>query len=569
MNRLFAKFKEVLPWLVIGLVFGWAAISIVLRHQERVDSATTVIRIAHWQLEPGVRDGLAEAASVYEKLHPNVRVIQEAIPESTYGQWLSTQLMGGTAPDIIEVGMLDGAMMNAFLNRYFLPLSGHVLQSNPYNAGTPLAGQPLYRTFKDGMIHSFVPEVQQFMTIPLGLGSTRLFYNKTLLKKLTGLDAAPGNLRAFLAACEKIRAQKQPNGQAYIAITGSQFHFVRLEDTMAKPLTYLALRKIDFNRDGRFSNDEMFLGFATGKIDFNDPAYRACFKMVDTLMPELPAGWTGLSRDEALFNFAQGKAVFVPTGVYEAQAIESMGTGKFEVGVVDFPTPASDDPDFGKFFLGTRYEDMAGEMPMGVTRSSPHPDQAVDFLLFLASLRENERFNERLKWVPIVIGARLDPFLDVFEPNLIGPFSAFDPNIYAESSIKWSQLYTLHQAGQITYDEMARQFTDFYLSKGREDFAEFLRNRRRQQLRDQQLAVGLRQKALGSVGAESRGAWTKYREIIVGRQLDGDRMLAYEGLIFTDPDALKRESFYQFTPQALKNIARNARSATVAQKEVP
>ena len=167
-----------------------------------------IIRLAHWQLEAGVRDGLAEAAAEYERLHPNVRIVQEAIPESTYGQWMSTQLMGGTAPDIVQAGMVEGHLMTAFFIRYFVPLSRYVTRPNPYNAGTDLEKVPLIRTFKDGMRRSFIDETQEFMTVPLALTGVRLFYNKPLLKKLTGLDEAPADYRAFLEVCEKIRVAK-------------------------------------------------------------------------------------------------------------------------------------------------------------------------------------------------------------------------------------------------------------------------------------------------------------------------------------------------------------------------
>ncbi len=472
MKELFSSLKSKLPWIAIGLVFLWAVFSIVTRRHEKESPDIVTVRIAHWQLEAGAREGLAEAAAEYEKLHPNVRIIQEAIPESTYGQWMSTQLMGGTAPDIVQAGMVDAPLMTAFFTRYLLPLSSYVTQPNPYNAGTDLEGVPLFLTFKDGMRRSFIDETQEFMTIPLALVSLRLFYNKTLLKELTGLDEVPKDYRKFLEVCEKIRSQKQPNGQPYIAIAGSRYHFARWEDSMAKPLTYDALRDIDFNRDGRFSKDEMFMGFATGKIDFSNPAYRASFKMVDSITKELPSGWSGLGRDEALFNFAQQKAVFTSGGIYEAGGIQEQAQGKFELGVADFPVPAPSDPDYGKIIQGPRYELPDGNMPMAVTRTSRHPDVAVDFLLFLTSRQQNEKFNKRLKWIPIVVGAKTDPFLKVFEPNLDGVLPAFDATTGAESFIKWSQLYSLFQIQQLSYEDLADQFSRFWETIGREDFRE-------------------------------------------------------------------------------------------------
>jgi ABC-type glycerol-3-phosphate transport system substrate-binding protein len=557
LRRFLETWKSRLPWLMIVAVCSWAAVTIAIRRNEEAPPNAVTIRIAHWQLEAGVRDGLAEAAAEYRKLHPNVRIIQEAIPESTYGQWLSTQLMGGTAPDIVEAGMIEGHLMTAFFLRYFVPLSRYVSRPNPYNTGTDLEDVPLMRTFKDGMRRSFIDETQEYMTIPLALTGIRLFYNKPLLKRLTGLDDAPLDYRKFLEVCNLIRAQKQPNGQPYIAIAGSRFHFMRWDESLIKPITYLAAREIDFNRDGRFSKEEMLLGFASGKIDFFNPAYEASFQMVRDITGQFPSGWSGLTRDEALFNFAQQKAVFLATGTYEAEGIREQAAGKFELGLMDFPLPSKSDPDYGSVVQGPRYENPEGSMPMAVTRTSKHSEVAIDFLLFLASREQNERFNERLKWIPIVVGAQMDPYIKPFEPTLEGVFMAFDPTIGGESFIRWSQLFSLYQINQISYEDMAAEFASFYTTQGLEDFREFLRNRRRVQIQDEQLAVGLRSSAQLKEGKEAEADWTKYRNVVVSRQLSADQILLNAGRIFTDPEALKRETFYKYSEKALDNVRRS------------
>jgi ABC-type glycerol-3-phosphate transport system substrate-binding protein len=560
MRRFLSTWKPRLPWVAVIAVFGWALVTVAMRPSEKTSSDVITIRLAHWQLEAGVREGLAEAAVEYQKLHPNVRIVQEAIPETTYGQWMSTQLMGGTAPDIVQAGMVEGHLMTAFFTRYFVPLSRYITRPNPYNAGTDLEKVPLIRTFKDGMRRSFIDETQEFMTIPLALTGIRLFYNKPLLQKLTGLDEAPTEYRAFLKVCEKIRGQKQANGQPYVAIAGSRFHYNRWEESLIKPTTYLAAREIDFNRDGRFSKEEMFLGFASGKISFANPAYRASFKMVREITDEFPSGWSGLNRDEALFNFAQEKAVFLATGNYEAEGIKEQAAGKFELGLMDFPLPAKTDPEFGAIVQGPRYENPEGSMPMAVTRTSKHPEVAVDFLLFLVSREENEKFNKRLKWIPIVNGANIDPYIKPFEPTLEGVFHAFDATIGGESFIKWNQLFSLYQINQISYDDMAAEFTQFFTTQGLEDFREFQRNRRRSQIQDEQLAAGLRSSAMLQQGADAEASWIKYRNVVVSRQMAADLALMTEGLIFTDPEALRRQSFYQYTDKALANVRRSVGS---------
>ena len=57
--------------------------------------------------------------------------------------------------------------------------------------------------------------MQEYMSMPLSMFGVRIFYNRDMLKKLTGLDEAPHDYRAFLAACKKITSQKDPQGNNY------------------------------------------------------------------------------------------------------------------------------------------------------------------------------------------------------------------------------------------------------------------------------------------------------------------------------------------------------------------
>ena len=497
-----------------------------------------------------MRDGINEAAAEYEKMHPNVHIVQDAIPESTYGQWMTTQLIGNTAPDILEAGMVDGSMMNALYTRYLLPVTKLIGQPNPYNVGTSLQGVPLNRTAKDGMNSSFVPTIQEYMTIPLNMITQRVYYNKDLLKKLTGLDAAPTDLRGFLKVCDEIQSEKQPNGQPYVAIAGSRYHYNMWEAGMVLPLSYDALPLIDFNHDGQFGSDEMFMGFLTHKVSFDTPAYKARLQMVRDLTSHFPPGWSGLGRNEGLFNFAQQKAVFVAIGIYEAAGIQEMAQGKFQLGLMDFPLPTKDDPVYGSSFEGRRYEQVSGSTPMAVARSSKHPEVAMDFLLYLVSQKENERFNRHLKWIPVTIGAKTDPSLAVFEPNLFGVFSAFDPAIGPNSSVKWNQLYTLFQLGQISREDMGRQFTDFYLNQGKDDFQELIRGQRRSALGNEQVVIELRQKAIAS---NSPDDWGKEASVVM-QQIGIDTTVLNWNKVFDDLPYLQKQTFYRYTPAALANI---------------
>ena len=79
--------------------------SMVWKHhrEDAANSEVEVIRLAHWQLEPGMREAFDAIIADYEALHPNVRVKQVNIPGRVWRQWLRTQLVGGNPPDLIEV----------------------------------------------------------------------------------------------------------------------------------------------------------------------------------------------------------------------------------------------------------------------------------------------------------------------------------------------------------------------------------------------------------------------------------------------------------------------------------
>lgn len=298
---------------------AWAYIaSCVAIYNTRLEEAPPgylTLTLAHWQLEPGVHQGVDELAREYEKLHPNVRIVQTAIPEGVYGQWITTQMIGGTAPDIVQCGLgLPPAIWRTYYARYFVPMSPIVGQPNPYNRGTELEGVPLRMTYKDGMRGSYIEDLMEFMTIPMAQHAIRVFYNRDLLQKLTGSDAPPANYAEFVRICEAIAAQKDSRGFPYVPIAGSEYHFNLWENAVPNPLTYGVLFRSDLNRDGKTNKDELFTSFKMGLVDFHFPPIEAKFKVVRTLSDFFQTGFIGLTRDDGVLLFAQQRSVDAPGG---------------------------------------------------------------------------------------------------------------------------------------------------------------------------------------------------------------------------------------------------------------
>jgi raffinose/stachyose/melibiose transport system substrate-binding protein len=520
-KKLLQFLKTYFAVIVVAGTFAWSAIAIVSYRKEESPPGAITIRLGHWQLEASVRDGIEEMAREYrEKVNPNVYVVQDAIPEGLYGQWVSTQLMGNTAPDIMQVGnFLPYPVWLAYYNRYFVPLTRYVNAPNPHNKGTDLADVPLRQTYKDGMKSAYVSEMQEYIGIPLSIFGVRIFYNKDLLKQLTGLDEAPRDYREFLAACEAIAKQVDPTGKAYVPIAGSGYHFGLWSGMMFDPVTYSAIRRADFNRDGDLGSDELFVAVQTGRMDFRHPAYEARFQMQREITDFFQTGYTGLSRDEAVFLFAQQRAVFMTTGTWDARSLEQQAEGRFEVGVMDFPLPAKDDPVYGSIIAGPVYESIDAGFRFGIARTSEHFQEALDFLLFMASKSQNEELNRIIGWIPAIIGTDMDPLLRAFEPHLEGVYGAFPVILGGETTIRWGQLFSSFQVRAIDYPELAETYEAFYREKGLQDYLEQQREWRRGMHRNEQFLAGIRAKALTTEGDEQLSNWVKYRALTAQRQV--------------------------------------------------
>lgn len=108
----------------------------------------------------------------------------------------------------------------------------------------------------------------------------------------------------------------------------------------------------------------------------------------------MPAGFMQMAREDAMFYFAQGRALLMVSGSWDAESIRLQTT--FPVGVIDLPAPLPDDPRFSEFTLGRPSEGTTfGAAAFGLVRLSRHPEVAIDFLRFLTSAESNRELARR------------------------------------------------------------------------------------------------------------------------------------------------------------------------------
>ncbi|MCC5849749.1 MAG: extracellular solute-binding protein [Verrucomicrobia bacterium] len=216
-------------WIGLALIVGtfgysafrFAVISINLALEDDPDAGKRVVRVLHWQLEPGYREGLQAGIDLYNQLphvkENDIEVRQLAVTERVYAQFINVHLISGTAPDIVVKGMSQLVGSGAATARFFEPISEHVKAPNPYHAEEKMdwvrsqllrmgEANPNFdyqpqeldaelkeflqtaswnETFTDGMQGGWDDQMQDYYAVPISSwGAMRTFYNQELVAEI-------------------------------------------------------------------------------------------------------------------------------------------------------------------------------------------------------------------------------------------------------------------------------------------------------------------------------------------------------------------------------------------------
>ncbi len=437
-----------ISWVVLALTFVLCAARVLfLQHQTSAPNGE-VIRIAHWQLEAGYRGSMDQAIKRYEALNPGVKILQLAITEKVYGQWLNTHLLAGTAPDIFELGKSKVLSSDTYLPRFLVPLSEAAQRPNPYNKGTSAQNLRWRDTFRDGMRSGLHPITQEYYSAPTCLFTARIYINTNLLKEATGSSAPPQTLAQLLDAAQKMRALKTPLGESIVPIAGGADCAQIFLGGYLVPFTATYETLLDADLDGTVTPREAFAGWATGKISFTTPGLADYYHALRAITTHFAPGFMAMGRDQALFLFVQGRAGMIAAGSWESDGLTR--NVPFPVAVINFPLPAQGER-FSQAIAGKANEaSLSGGSPLGVNRASRNADRALDFLQFLTSVEGNQLLNEGSNWVPVITDSKPTPQATPFLPGTAGYTAKVDIKYGVVPSSIWSGQLWRYLQGEIT-----------------------------------------------------------------------------------------------------------------------
>ncbi len=440
-----------------------------------------VIRVCHWQLESGFREGIDYAIREFEKRYPDVHVIQLPIYFRAYKQFVQTQLIGGTAPDIIQRG-LD--VSTTAVPRYYYSLTRPLFEPNEFNAGTDLAETPWIYTYKDALASSIQPGDQEYYMIGLNNHTVRMFYNRTLYRRIMGHDRPPETFRELLAVCDRVREYSDSLGAEgpVFPIAGSSYQADYMRDIYSDALLADLLWTVfDTRFDVSARTTEKYIAYVNGDIDFRDEQIRASEMVHYDLAQYYQPGFMATDRQEAGFSFAQQRSLMISSGSWDFQSmrLQAQDNG-FEIGVMRFPIPDTSDPVYGRYVDGQLAEENRTGVSFGLARTSKHPDEALLFLKFISSKEINEKVNEIMGWIPAIRNTEVVAFMKPFLPVTEGVPALWQPVTVAGT--KWSktgatdlQAYWGFISGTTTYDEFIDAVEKRFVVDGMADVVQTVR----------------------------------------------------------------------------------------------
>jgi raffinose/stachyose/melibiose transport system substrate-binding protein len=505
---------------LLTIAFIWSAVRVTVAQRQASGRVVAtgqekVVRITHWQLEPGFREALDAVIAEYNELPKvkaaGVRVQQLAISEKVFQQFLNVHMISGTAPDISARG-LSKLVRGSAVGRFLEPITAWVDAPNPYNApallpaglepemARDLAAAPWRETFLDGMQAGWDDELQGYYNVPIASpGSIRIFYNRDLMREVKafaaralateprpawlaaaltpraqggeGFTPDDAGLRAWLAGddpppslgrllllCEAVRPFAAHQGRRkLIAISGSNYGPGNFSEAYLAPFTAGLGEQLDIEHDSSVSPLESFAGLSEGIWDFDHPGVRAYFDCVRVVARQFPAGFLGLDREQAIRRFLQGHALMVASGGWDASSIFVGSKGKFALGIMAYPPPVAGERWHEEYLDQVNETESPMGVPLAIYKRSPNKEWAVDFLQFLSSARINERFARQAGWLPAAVGARPTERMAPFAPSAAGVKRSMGFNFRGSShpSITYEGLFWLYMAGDLPYEELA------------------------------------------------------------------------------------------------------------------
>jgi raffinose/stachyose/melibiose transport system substrate-binding protein len=388
----------------------------------------------------------------YTKKNPNVKINlkMEALTGDTWRTWVSTQLIGGTAPDIFTTRIIwDHEDLAKGL---LLDLTPYLKEKTPYNNN-----EVWESTISEPILNQMKNPKGQYAGVPKSVNMVRILYNKDLFKK-AGITDLPKTWNEFMAAHEKLKtAGITPFVFPNSGLNDNVYNWV--ERIFTDEITDFA--KFDEIKNNAFDLNEYVKGVDTGTIDPSKSPYKEVFPIIKDWSKYWNKGYNGLDYQTATDLFLKGDAAMIFGHMNNYKTIFTSSARKFEIGAFPLPYLTKENhPNASGVLaeLGTVPQNPfvipakidKKKIPAAIDfikyTSSPEVQSLKADALYEGSIIKNVQMPDKLKDFRLV--GREEKF-KLYSPE-------FDKNV-SEVSVKLGQLYL---EGSMPLDEYVKKMSE-------------------------------------------------------------------------------------------------------------
>lgn len=327
--------------------------------------AQTTLNFWSWRTEDV--EAYEQFIEEFQSEHPDIRVVFTPYRNTEYNTIVATALQGGGGPDIVHLRAYGGMEPLAEAG-HLVRLDGKVAALAEFDPEILLGAT----NRADGGIYG----------VPFALQTVQVLYNQRLFDEL-GLEE-PQTWQEFVEVSEALQAA------GYNALANGT----------KEPWTVETL--FGAVAPGYYGCSAYFNDVVSGAADFTDARFtRALGKMLE-LRPYLADNYEGVAYTDMQSIFAFEQAGMMIGGSYELGIFEQLNPD-LEVGVFAFPTEDASDPACISVYVDGSY---------GINAASPHQEEALAFIEFLATREYGQMFSDTLKQISAVPGVEpTDPVL--------------------------------------------------------------------------------------------------------------------------------------------------------------
>ncbi|WP_274361967.1 ABC transporter substrate-binding protein [Paenibacillus thermotolerans] len=458
--------KGKLPAAVAAIIAMAACISLTAcsggRENAESSGSTVELNVTVMMESQGDQDEIKaweEIVSAYQDMNPDVTInldTQFFPGVEQHRTWVTTQLIGGTAPDIFTTRYIwDQEDLKKDL---LLDLTPYMKEKNKY-----ADDQVWDAMFPQTVLKQLVGADGTYASVPTFVNVVRVLYNKDLFKK-AGIAAPPKTWSEFMDAHEKLKAI----GVVPFAFPNSKpgdYNYSWSIRILTEELVAGDYGVMDADGNGNIEVNEYVRAVDQGIIDLEKSPYRDVFSIVKEWSGYWPKGFNGLDFDSSSDMFLQGKAAMVMRTSGQSKPLFQSEARKFEIGAFPLPYLTKDNHPSASGKLMEIGGVPAGNLAVPKTIAPEKLPAAMDFLKYATSPKVQGILAERLFRTPIIEKADLPEqmkgFAFVGDRMLLNIYSGeVDKNV-TENNQKLGQLYL---EGSLSLDDYVKQLKEIMQS---------------------------------------------------------------------------------------------------------